>query len=753
MVSHTTDGLERIIHRLALSVAVLVAVSVPLGYGLVEYEDAVDSLDFKARIKASALSGLISSIPETWMFAENRIQGLIAREPVPLENELVQVLDHEHAVITQAGTMPSGPILKRSYPLFDASTKVGEIAITGSLDALVQLCSIATFLSVTLGVVVYAMMKMFPLKALKSVTDALYKEKERAETTLQSIGDAVITTDADSSINYLNPAAERLLGRTLKEIRGQQVATVIRLQDADSGAMIESSLQKALKTNTIVSCQGNSEIQRSDGRTVAVEERSAPINDRDGTISGGVVVLRDVSVAREYVQRRSWEATHDPLTELFNRREFEARVERALTDTKAAGRIHALCYMDLDHFKVVNDSCGHAAGDELLVRLSQLMQERIRATDTLARLGGDEFGLLLEACDERSAQFIAAEIMAAVNDFQFAWKAKVHTVGISIGLTMLTPGHRSVAEIIGEADCACYWAKEQGKNRALVFAANDMSLAARRSETGWVARINDAFKEDRFVLYHQAYRMLGTSVGHNEHLEVLLRMIGEDGEVIAPGRFLPAAERYNLMPSIDRWVIHEVFSHYDGLVADRGGSPLTCAINLSGASINAEGMLDFIQKQAHKYKLAPRSICFEVTETVAVNNLEAAAEFIRELKTQGFQFALDDFGTGSSSFGYLRNLPVDYLKIDGGFVKNIEHDSVDQAMLESINHIGHLLGKITVAEYCENEAIIGKLRTIGVDFAQGYGVCRPKPLFATFPVASDREIFTRACGNTASAAF
>jgi EAL domain-containing protein (putative c-di-GMP-specific phosphodiesterase class I) len=256
-----------------------------------------------------------------------------------------------------------------------------------------------------------------------------------------------------------------------------------------------------------------------------------------------------------------------------------------------------------------------------------------------------------------------------------------------------------------------------------------MDLAARRSETGWVGRINDAFRDHRFVLYHQTYRTLDALAGHNEHLEVLIRMIGEDGEIIVPRRFLPAAERYNLMPQIDRWVIHEVFSRFDSLVADRGGIALTCAINLSGASINSEGLLEFIRKAVQQYKLVPGSICFELTETVAVNNLHAAAGFINECKAMGFQFALDDFGTGTSSFGYLKNLPVDYLKIDGSFVRNIEHDSVDHAMVETINHIGHLLGKRTVAEYAENEATIVSLGKMGVDFAQGYGVCLPKPLF------------------------
>ena len=726
--------IERILHRLALVLAAVVATAIPLGFVLNEYHDYSKSLAFKARVKATALSRLIASSPDVWMYAENHLQGLISREPVPLSDELVQVLDKDDSVITQTGKTPAGPQLRRSAPLYDGSHVVGQLVVQGALQRLALNAGLVALVGLLLGAMVYFVMKVLPLKALRAASAELLAEKERAETPLQSIGDAVITTDAFGAINYLNPVAEKLLGFAQHEAIGRHISDIIHLTDVNDD-VVESSLHQALKTKMTISCQGNSELLRPDGTKVAIEERASPINGTDGEVTGGVVVLRDVSVAREYVQRRSWEATHDPLTGLFNRREFESRVQAALADTQKTGADHVVCYMDLDHFKIVNDSSGHAAGDELLTQITQLIQAHIRETDTLARLGGDEFGLLLEECEARRAQLIASEIIAAVNGFNFAWGAKAFTVGISIGMTAITAEHSRVAEVLGEADCACYWAKEQGSHRGCVYLASDMNLAARRSETGWVARINAAFKDKRFVLYHQTYRSLNSSDAHADHLEVLIRMIGEDGGIIAPGRFLPAAERYNLMPEIDRWVIHEVFSRYHYLVAERGGLPLTCAINLSGASINSEGFLEFIRKQAHTYKLSPGAICFELTETVAVNNLQAAAEFIRECKAIGFQFALDDFGTGTSSFGYLKNLPVDYLKIDGSFVQTIEHDKVDQAMVETINHIGHLLGKRTVAEYAENDAIIEMLKAIHVDYAQGYGVCPPKPLFSDVTVS------------------
>jgi len=723
------QGVARVITRLAFIVGLAVAISLPLIYALTAFKDASEGLAFKAKIKASAFTTLIASNPEDWIFAENRMQGLISREPVALDDEQITVFDAQGQLILQSGTPPKSPVLSRSYPLYDSARVAGRLEVSTSLRSLVYKTLIAALLGIFFGSIVFGVTRVLPLRALRRVTDALFAEKERAETTLHAISDAVITTDALGRIQYLNPTAELLLGTSLALVHDQVLSSIVHFVDGTSKEPLEDSLQRALRERREMTCNGNSELCRVECGNIAVEERSAPIFDQDGQIVAGVMVLHDVRVSREYIQRRSWEATHDLLTGLVNRREFENRVQLALSDAQTLGAYHVVCYMDLDRFKVINDSCGHAAGDELLIQLARLLQARIRDSDTLARLGGDEFGVLLKDCDAERGQVIAAEIMAAVNDFHFARESRFFTVGISVGLTLITPEHISVAEIIGEADCACYWSKERGLNRVCTYQASDMELAARRSETGWVARINAAFEENRFILYHQNYRKLNSSGSQNHHLEVLLRMIGEHGEIISPGQFLPAAERYNLMPQIDRWVIDEVFSNYHALVAERGGSPLTCAINLSGASINEEGFVDHIHKQAYRYKMAPGSICFELTETVAVNNLQAAAEFIKTCKTIGFQFALDDFGTGTSSFGYLKKLPVDFLKIDGGFVKNIETDHVDQAMTETINHIGHLMGMQTIAEYAENEAIIDRLKIMGVDFAQGYGVSLPKPLF------------------------
>ena len=581
-----------------------------------------------------------------------------------------------------------------------------------------------------LGALVFLALRMLPLRALRQATDALFQQKQRAEVTLRSIGDAVITTDAQARVEFLNPAAEALSGWALDRARNRPLTDILQLVDAASGQPVSSAMPRALAENRVVSFGREVDLVRPDGGRINIDDTAGPIHDPQGNITGGVLVLRDVSASRSLARQRAWEASHDSLTGLANRRELERLIEAATGTARDLGKHHVVCYMDLDQFKVVNDTCGHTAGDELLKRFVALLKSHIRESDTLARLGGDEFGLLLEGCSLERAELICADLLAAVRDFRFHWEGKSFSIGVSIGMASVA-GDGSATEVLGTADTACYWAKEQGRNRACVYRRGDSDLEARRRQVGWIARINAALAEDRFVLYQQQYLPLSAAAEGAIHLEVLLRLIDEDGALIQPGSFLPAAERYNLMPAIDRWVVRTVFGRYRELVAARGGKPLTCAINLSATTLASEGFLDFIRQHAREQALPPGSICFEITETSAINNLRHATEFMRECKTMGFQFALDDFGTGMSSFGYLKNLPVDYLKIDGSFVADLAHDDVDRAMTEAINRIGHLMGIKTVAEYAENDAIIAQLRRIGVDFAQGYGVCKPSPLFAS----------------------
>lgn len=723
------EKLVSIVSRVAVSVGLIVMITLPLVYWFDGYSNLEKSLEFKVKVKATALSVLVTANPELWMFQEVRMAELLTHFPLPLETGSAHIYDLQERVVAKGGETPAFPELSRSTPIYDSGRVVGRVVLSESLREVIYGTGMAALLGFLLAAGVFFALRVLPLRALRRVTDALFVQKERAEVTLHSIGDAVITTDENGTVQYLNPVAERLTGWSLQEAGGQPLSTVLQLRNATTDQVIPNALRQALAENRIVSFGGNIDLVRRDAHRVAIEDSAAPIHDRDGRTIGGVLIFRDVTVARESAQRNSWEASHDQLTGLANRRAFEDCIEAALESARNSTKHHVVCFMDLDQFKVVNDTCGHAAGDALLKEISALLQVHIRASDTLARLGGDEFGVMLDGCSMERAQLIAADLLAEVADYRFHWEAKVFTIGVSIGLAVITGDSGSGAEVLGMADTACYWAKEQGRNRACVYRTEDSAMVARRREVSWIARINSALADDRLRLYHQTYLPLNAAAGARAHIEVLIRMIGEDGSLIQPGSFLPAAERYNLMPTIDRWVVSTVVARYHSLVARLGGGPLTCAINLSGTSLNAEGFLDFVRKLVHEHELPPHSICFEITETAAINNLRKAADFIKECQAMGILFALDDFGTGTSSFGYLKNLPVDYLKIDGGFVKNLEQDAVDKAMTETINRIGHIMGIKTIAEYAENGKIIEELRTMGVDYAQGYGVSKPTPLF------------------------
>jgi diguanylate cyclase (GGDEF)-like protein/PAS domain S-box-containing protein len=730
--AHASGGDERlvvIVSRVAFSVALFVMIALPLAYWSVTFESLSVHLAFQAEIKAAALSELVASAPDLWMYQEHRLASLVTHYPIPLETEAAQIYDLQGNLVAAGGETPASPVLNRSGFLYESGQVVGRVDVNDSLREVIYGTGLAALVGMLFAAVVFVALRVVPLRALRRVTSALFAQRERAQVTLHAIGDAVISTDEGERVEYLNPTAQELTGWGPLEASGKPLSEVLQMRNVTTGKRIPSPLRQALAEDRIVHLVGAVDLVRRDASRVAIEDSAAPIHNSSGKIIGGVLVLRDVSAVREATQRNSWEAAHDLLTGLVNRREFVDRVEAAIHGARNSAEHHVICYMDLDQFKVVNDACGHAAGDGLLKEIAGLLQSRIRKSDTLARLGGDEFGLLLDGCSLERAQFISADLLAAVGDYRFKWDAEVFTVGVSIGLATVTGDSTSGADILNMADTACYWAKEQGKNRVCVYRPGDSDMATRRREVSWIARINAALTENRFTLYHQDYLALNDKAGDRKHLEVLIRMIDDEGNLVQPGSFLPAAERYNLMPAIDRWVINTVFAGYHALVAERGGDPLTCAINLSGTSLNAEGFIDFVRQRALEQAMPPQSICFEITETAAINNLPKAAEFIQECKAMGFLFALDDFGMGASSFGYLRNLAVDYIKIDGGFVRNLERDAIDKAMTETINRIGHIMGLKTIAEYAENDAIIEELRKMGVDYAQGYGVCLPIPLF------------------------
>jgi len=423
----------------------------------------------------------------------------------------------------------------------------------------------------------------------------------------------------------------------------------------------------------------------------------------------------------------AYHASHDSLTGLINRREFELRVERGIENARAQATTHTLLYMDLDQFKVVNDTCGHSAGDELLQQLSQLLLSTVRTRDTLSRLGGDEFGMLLDNCPLDKGVEIANKLLKILDDFQFISDSSTFTLGISIGVIPIDRSTKDICSVMSAADSACYIAKESGRNQIQIAHLGDPRIQERHGQMQWVSRLTKALDEERFALYFQSITPCAGSAHSEKHIEILLRMIDEDGSVIAPGAFLPAAEKFNLIAGIDRWVVSTAMRWLAEEITS-GCRPVMISINLSGQTISDPGMLKYIMDQLEETGASPERICFEITETAAIANITAATSFMLTLRDSGFRFSLDDFGSGLSSFTYLKKLPVDFLKIDGVFVRDILSDPVDHAMVKSINELGQLLGKETIAEFVETPEIAEELRRIGVNYAQGYAYGQPLPL-------------------------
>ena len=564
------------------------------------------------------------------------------------------------------------------------------------------------------------------IAALHQSEYELHEEKERAEVTLHSIGDGVITTDLQGRVRYLNPVAETLTGCALAKGVGKPIETVYRVQDQSTGSPLANPARLCLAEDTVISGVNLAQLVRADGRAYAVEETAAPIRGKAGKTIGAVLVFHDVTEAREASRKLAYQATHDALTGLINRREFERQVEAALKDAKAHNTDNAFCYLDLDQFKVVNDTCGHIAGDGLLIELATILRHRVRETDTVARLGGDEFGILMRNIPLNEARALAEDIRNRVRDYRYLWEGQTFEVGISIGVVPIRPDTPAAVDIFSNADIACFVAKDKGRNQIHVSSMDDVEQARRHLEMQWSVRIPSALENDRFVLHCQKIYPLDANSTEAPRCELLVRMLEEDGTLILPGRLIPAAERFRHMPEIDRWVIHNALK----LIA-RHGTQLglaAYAINLSGQSLGQEDLLDFVKREILRSGVKPSLITFEITETAAIRNVSHAARFMTELKKMGCQFALDDFGSGLSSFGYLKMLPVDYLKIDGSFVRNMMHDEHDHSIVVAITQIAKTLKIGCVAEFIEDKATLLALKEIGVDYGQGFHLHRPEAI-------------------------
>lgn len=552
---------------------------------------------------------------------------------------------------------------------------------------------------------------------------ALRAEQERARTILASIGDAVVGIDAHGRVDYLNPAAEKLINTDIASARQRPAKELLRVVDSITGDSNPAALDEAVRSQATHSVATRHLLVRDDTSTVPVSLIGAPLNAGARRAAGTVIVLRDMTNEIDYISRLAWQASHDTLTGLANRNEFESRLADALHASVETGERHAVAMLDIDQFKIVNDTCGHAAGDELLRQLAECLQQNLHRDELVARLGGDEFAILLKSCPIDRAALISERLRAAIEEMNFGWQGSSFNISASIGLVQVNRASLSIEDVIRAADVACYLAKDKGRNRIQLHDPNDAELRSRFGEMVWVQRIHEAFEENRFCLFAQPILALKTEEP-GLHAEILIRMRDREGQLVAPGEFIAAAERYGLMPMLDRWVVQTAFR----TIAAAGNPFAMCAINLSGATFNDEDFVNFVREQFRNSGVAPASICFEITETAAISNLAAADRFIRALKALGCSFALDDFGAGMSSFTYLKNLPVDFIKIDGSFVKQMLDDTTDHAIVDLIARLGKVMGMRTIAEFVENDTMIGVLRRIGVDYAQGYGVSKPKPI-------------------------
>ncbi|MEA3641166.1 MAG: ammonium transporter [Lamprobacter sp.] len=560
----------------------------------------------------------------------------------------------------------------------------------------------------------------------------LFEEKELAQTTLEAIADGVITTDRGGRVVYMNAVAAQLTGWPLEAAKAQPLYRVFPVVNSPTEMPSDWITRRVLgEGETLVESKSRLLYCR-DGNVHVVQHTAAPIRSADGQLRGLVVVFHDKTQERAMERRLTYQAKHDALTGLINRGEFEHRLSELIEQLEDGPVQHLLCYIDLDQFKLVNDVCGHAAGDALLRQIANLLKRGLRSADTLARLGGDEFGLILANCPVERGIEIAETLRERVHALRFPWEDKVFGVGASVGLVPLSRSLGNLADALSRADAACYAAKDSGRNRVHLYDPDDRELNLRRGQMTWVSRLQRALDEDGFQLFYQGIAPVRHPEDVSSHFEILLRLTGDGDAVMPPGAFIPAAERYGLMPDIDYWVVEHSLEWLSAYQAQGGHGIKRCAINLSGATLGNDKHTARIRAALSRHKVDPALICFEITETSTMANVDQAKRFINEVKQLGCRFALDDFGSGLSSFGYLSDLDVDLVKIDGSFIRDLDSNPIHRVMVEAIVSIAGVMGLGSTAEFVENARVVEILREIGVDYAQGYHLARPRPL-AEYP--------------------
>ena len=560
---------------------------------------------------------------------------------------------------------------------------------------------------------------------LMRIEAELLEEQTRNKLTLELLKEGVIITDGSLDVIHMNPVAESLTGWPTFEAEGHHIEEIIRLIDSDNRERFDIPAHSAIQENrTIHVSQNLLLVHNNDER--AIEITIAPHLSLESKAQGAVIIIKDLSETRRLTNEIQHRASHDSLTGLLNRQEFEYQLEKSIASAAMHDVQHVLCYIDVNQFKIINAQAGHTAGDFILKEVAHLLRSKMRSIDYIGRLGGDEFAFLMVNHTLDNAKRTSQALIEEFQRHRFTWESQTFELGLSIGVVPVTKESPEPAQMLTRAELTCYSAKERGRNQVHVYQADDDELTRKHAEILRAAGITGALKEDRFMLYCQPIVSLSLGNRSIQHYELLLRLNDPNGNIIMPGSFIPAAERYGLMPNVDRWVIHTALHSYHETFGEKSGVHI--AINLSGNSLNDDKLLGFIKDELASSEVDPQHVCFEITETAAINNLTQASHLIKELKTVGCCFALDDFGSGLSSFTYLKNLPVDYLKIDGSFVTDMSKDNIDYAMVEAINQLGHVMGIGTIAECAESDEVVDQLRKLGVDFAQGYAMGSPMPM-------------------------
>jgi len=562
----------------------------------------------------------------------------------------------------------------------------------------------------------------------KNLESSLGRGKQLAQVTLESIGEGVLTTDPQGQIDYLNAAAEQLIGVSREQAVGRRLGDLVKLLDEADNRDLGDPVARCLAERRRVGLGRRALMSTRDGeRELSIELSASPITGTDQVLAGAVVIMHDVSEIRGLTRRMSYQAAHDALTGLINRAEFERRLEQALEAVRDGPVTHVVCYLDLDRFKAVNDTCGHLAGDSMLRELSGIIRQQVRDSDSVARLGGDEFGMLLIGCPLDKARQIADDVCTAVRDYRFAWQDKIFSVGISVGLVEVGRESGTIKDILSAADSACYVAKQQGRGRVHVYSARDEVSARQRGDIHWLRQLQAALRDNRFELHVQPIIAVTAGIRQGPATEVLLRMLDEQGNPVLPRQFIAAAERYQLMPSVDRWVVRAALAAI-GQGTIRLPDERSCTINLSGQSMAEESFLEFVVDALDHSQVPPARICFEVSENAVISNFDQARRFIGVLHSIGCQFCLDDFGSGFGSFTSLRDLKLDYLKIDGAYTHDLEAGTLNHQVVSAIISLGRTVDFRVVAEQVERQQDFEALRELGVDFMQGNFINRPKRL-------------------------